>query len=191
MFTVFIVGHVKYDDAQAWMWTRDNRAWYVNLTAVLVGVVQYYWVFMAGLMALLFIITVALLIYCCCTGQNLGIFQENEQAGRQPLLPHEQEQMTEKLKLMSSVFDQSKHREQSECCICMVEYQPSDMVTPLPCDKRHFFHSECIERWSLTQNDCPLCKEPFDADILAESLKNRSSITDGVADPEAGFFQNV
>ena len=100
--------------------------------------------------------------------------------------------MTEKLKQMSRIFDHSKFMGQSECCICMVEYQVEDMVTPLPCDKRHFFHSECIERWSLTQNDCPLCKKPFDVDSLAESIKNRSTITDdgSAADPEAGFYQN-
>ena len=37
------------------------------------------------------------------------------------------------------------------------------MVTPLPCDLRHYFHTKCIEEWySRKEREyCPLCKETF------------------------------
>ena len=37
------------------------------------------------------------------------------------------------------------------------------MITPLPCDVRHYFHTECIENWYNQQGReyCPLCKEEF------------------------------
>ena len=61
-------------------------------------------------------------------------------------------------------------------------FSDSDTVTPLPCDKRHYFHSRCIEEWSKTCSDCPLCKKPFNAQILAQAINNRSSVT-GVPPP--------
>ena len=33
------------------------------------------------------------------------------------------------------------------CVICMVEYTSEDTVVTLPCDKRHYFHDECIKTW--------------------------------------------
>ena len=95
--------------------------------------------------------------------------------------------MSEKLGMMSRLFDWNKNKEHKECCICMVDFEVSDMVTPLPCDKRHYFHSECIEQWSKSHNDCPLCKAPFDAENLEQSLRSRSTVA-GVDDPEAAFF---
>ena len=50
------------------------------------------------------------------------------------------------------------------------------MVTPLPCDKRHYFHSKCIEQWSQNHNDCPLCKKTFNAEILAEAQSMRTTL---------------
>ena len=150
------------------MWTRDNRPWFINLTAVLVGAIQYYWVFFSCLILLLLVAVIGILIYSCCKGDSVNLFQQaGDQNERQPLLPHEREAMSEKLMRMSRSFNFSQHTEHKECCICMVDFESSDMVTQLPCDKRHYFHSACIERWSMTHNDCPLCKAPFDAESLA------------------------
>ena len=34
---------------------------------------------------------------------------------------------------------------QDECTICLDEFEPDSMVTPLPCDVRHYFHTACIQ----------------------------------------------
>ena len=70
---------------------------------------------------------------------------------------------------LSRVFDMSKFNEHEECVICLLPFESTDMVTPLPCDKRHYFHSKCIEEWSRNHNDCPLCKAVFNAQILAQA----------------------
>jgi len=46
-----------------------------------------------------------------------------------------------------------------ECSICMEPFKEGhDYVTPLSCDARHFYHSDCIEEWLNNKNECPLCK---------------------------------
>ena len=40
-----------------------------------------------------------------------------------------------------------KFKQVTECSICLVAYTEEDFVTPLPCDIRHYFHTECVEDW--------------------------------------------
>lgn len=47
-----------------------------------------------------------------------------------------------------------------ECLICMEEFKEGeDYVTPLACDARHMYHSNCIEEWLKNDNSCPFCKK--------------------------------
>ena len=41
----------------------------------------------------------------------------------------------------------------------MKEFRKNDYLTYLPCDPRHFFHSECIKSWLINIKTCPICKE--------------------------------
>lgn len=44
------------------------------------------------------------------------------------------------------------------CSICLIAYEPDDLVKALPC--AHFFHQECIAKWLLERcRFCPLCSE--------------------------------
>ena len=52
----------------------------------------------------------------------------------------------------------------AECSICLDNFIDGKgthlMVTPMPCDVRHFFHTKCIKDWfDSSKNNCPLCKE--------------------------------
>uniref|UniRef100_A0A7S4RS24 RING-type domain-containing protein n=1 Tax=Alexandrium monilatum TaxID=311494 RepID=A0A7S4RS24_9DINO len=40
------------------------------------------------------------------------------------------------------------------CAICLVDYEDSDAVLPLPCG--HVFHSACLSQWLLHAETCPL-----------------------------------
>jgi len=74
---------------------------------------------------------------------------------------------------MSRIFDLNKFKDHEECVICLESFGPDEMVTPLPCDKRHYFHSKCIEEWSLNNNTCPLCKTVYNSELLEAAAKNR------------------
>ena len=55
----------------------------------------------------------------------------------------------------------------------MVEYEPDDEITPLPCDTRHIFHTKCIKDWLKNNNSCPLCKKPITEDDLNRQRTQR------------------
>ena len=44
-------------------------------------------------------------------------------------------------------FNPSTHIHDDECMICMDKYTRNDMVAQLKCDVRHYFHSDCVEKW--------------------------------------------
>ena len=47
-----------------------------------------------------------------------------------------------------------------ECVICLEPFvEGEDYVSPLACDKRHVYHSDCIQHWLETENFCPMCKK--------------------------------
>ena len=45
----------------------------------------------------------------------------------------------------------------SQCVICMEEFEKSEKVNLLPC--QHIFHINCIKQWLLKQKTCPFCKK--------------------------------
>ncbi|CAD8125205.1 unnamed protein product [Paramecium sonneborni] len=57
-----------------------------------------------------------------------------------------------------STFDQSN----SQCAICLIEYQKGDVLYILPCNSKHFFHQWCILNWKQYQSICPFCRAGFE-----------------------------
>ena len=45
---------------------------------------------------------------------------------------------------IARVFDPFKFSDHKECSICLGEFEESELVTVLPCDVRHYFHTHCI-----------------------------------------------
>ena len=69
-------------------------------------------------------------------------------------------------------FNPDQNEGNTECIICMCEYEPNDEIIELPCDRRHFFHAGCIENWLKKNNSCPMCKKP----ITMEDIKNQKKM---------------
>mmetsp|Transcript_6180 Transcript_6180/g.19803 ORF Transcript_6180/g.19803 Transcript_6180/m.19803 type:complete len:281 (-) Transcript_6180:89-931(-) len=49
---------------------------------------------------------------------------------------------------------EAAHVGDAKCIICLADFEPSDVVLPLPC--RHLFHLECLHRWLRNAASCPL-----------------------------------
>ena len=62
---------------------------------------------------------------------------------------------------ISTIFDPFKFNEHTECIICLEEFSVNELVTALPCDVRHYFHTHCIREWAKNNSTCPLCKAEF------------------------------
>lgn len=43
------------------------------------------------------------------------------------------------------------------CAICTDEFKEKEMVRVMPCNDSHNFHQDCIDRWLVHKDACPLC----------------------------------
>ena len=61
-------------------------------------------------------------------------------------------------RLFRTKYDSNVFSTQEACLICLINFDENSLVTPLPCDIRHYFHTQCIEQWLIINARCPLCK---------------------------------
>jgi hypothetical protein len=47
------------------------------------------------------------------------------------------------------------------CSICLAVFQYDEIVSTLPCSRRHTFHTKCLEKWFRNTVCCPLCRSDF------------------------------
>jgi hypothetical protein len=47
--------------------------------------------------------------------------------------------------------EKGKTGENKECAICLEELKPGQEISPMPCDSRHVYHSECAKKWFKTK----------------------------------------
>ncbi|CDU15902.1 RING zinc finger protein, putative [Plasmodium yoelii] len=55
-------------------------------------------------------------------------------------------------------FNKQTNENEDMCSICMVDYMENDNIMIMPCDKRHFFHSNCLSKWLNKSQVCPICR---------------------------------
>ncbi|GIX63757.1 zinc finger, C3HC4 type (RING finger) domain-containing protein [Babesia caballi] len=44
------------------------------------------------------------------------------------------------------------------CPICLMDIANRENIYVMPCDKRHFFHQKCLEKWFERNSVCPICR---------------------------------
>ena len=62
----------------------------------------------------------------------------------------------ENIKLVK-VSEENIEKLRDLCAICTESYENNEMVRVLPCAESHNFHQECIDRWLIQKDACPLC----------------------------------
>jgi len=60
----------------------------------------------------------------------------------------------------SSTISENTNTELLTCRVCLSEYEDGDVLRTLPCF--HRYHAECIDRWLVRDNKCPMCKHEID-----------------------------
>ena len=60
--------------------------------------------------------------------------------------------------LEERTFSSCNRSYQTECPICLEEFQPNNVITKTEC--RHVFHKECIKAWlQNSKSTCPCCRQ--------------------------------
>ncbi|XP_065858992.1 probable E3 ubiquitin-protein ligase RHA4A [Euphorbia lathyris] len=60
-------------------------------------------------------------------------------------------------KLPIVLFDEELGTRDSQCCVCLGEFEVKEELLQMPSCK-HLFHIECIHHWLHTNTTCPLCR---------------------------------
>jgi len=47
----------------------------------------------------------------------------------------------------------------TECYICLTSYNNGDKIGELPCNSKHYFHRNCVNKWLKINNACPVCRK--------------------------------
>ena len=76
----------------------------------------------------------------------------------------------------------------TSCSICLENYVKGDVISTLPCSKRHTFHSYCLEEWFLSNILCPLCRYDFTKEFGMLFPDNNNQEEN---DDENNFLQNI
>ena len=80
----------------------------------------------------------ALIVFCPCLAYTLwrAWYEHRERV-------NVKEEVIKSLSRIS--YDARKFKFSKECAICFVEFEDNAQITPLACDIKHYFHTECIE----------------------------------------------
>ncbi|GMY30580.1 probable E3 ubiquitin-protein ligase RHA4A isoform X1 [Fagus crenata] len=60
-------------------------------------------------------------------------------------------------KLPIIFFDEELRTRESQCCVCLGEFEIKEELLQIPLCK-HVFHVECIRHWLHSNSTCPLCR---------------------------------
>ncbi|CAL1373631.1 unnamed protein product [Linum trigynum] len=63
--------------------------------------------------------------------------------------------MSQKLQVVS--FDEELRSKESQCCVCLVDFEMKEELLQISSCK-HVFHMDCIRHWLLNNSTCPICR---------------------------------
>lgn len=119
-----------------------------------------------------------------CEETAIQVLDSNNNIGSVTVIEHSS-QMKDRSSLVMEDIDSTasidNHMDSSilqvECSICLANYQEGDLVA---CNKssncKHVFHSDCLTKWLMLRNDCPICRVSFfetGSPITKEEVEDR------------------
>lgn len=68
--------------------------------------------------------------------------------------------------------ESSEKSDETECIICMEEFENGEKIRYLPC--MHYYHQNCIDDWLMRSFTCPRCMAAVDSGIMASFAQQLS-----------------
>ncbi|XP_042497401.1 probable E3 ubiquitin-protein ligase RHA4A [Macadamia integrifolia] len=62
-----------------------------------------------------------------------------------------------KIKLSIIIFDEDARSRESQCCVCLGDFEMKEQLHQIP-SCNHIFHIDCIHHWLQENTTCPLCR---------------------------------
>jgi hypothetical protein len=59
--------------------------------------------------------------------------------------------------------------EKDFCCICMLHFDIGENIKLLPCNKKHIFHTACIDKWLSNNRNCPTCRKEINKKLFCKN----------------------
>lgn len=78
-------------------------------------------------------------------------------------------------KLVTIKFKPEEHDPDAEWTICLDYFKEEEDLIILPCDERHYFHSQCVKTWLKRNLICPLWKDDVSISKINNQLVRRRS----------------
>lgn len=123
-----------------------------------------------GIAVCLSIILVLLILSCVCV-LIWYLYRSERQLDQEQV--ERNQQLTNVINKLDVLNITGRRFEQDEiCCIWLVNFDSSQDVIRLPCNRNHFFHRECINGWTLKSPTCPLCKCEINEELLNQISEN-------------------
>jgi len=63
----------------------------------------------------------------------------------------------------------NEDNERESCSICMNPYEINNSIKVLPCNRKHIFHKECIDKWLSNSKACPTCRKEINLKLVQKS----------------------
>lgn len=69
--------------------------------------------------------------------------------------------------LPRAAFQALIHTQTKECAICLADFAEGEEIIELPCDKKHYYHVECIQAWISGERKvtCPICRKDIAEEV--------------------------
>lgn len=85
-----------------------------------------------------------------------------------------------KKNLVHKPYDAETFPTPESCNICMYDFQENEIVAPLPCNKLHLYHAECIKTWfskmEKNEEQCPMCRKVITSEDCKKLAKNFNEV---------------
>jgi len=78
-------------------------------------------------------------------------------------------------KLERKEFTSVEFTDHDDCVICRGSFVKKDKVIVLPCNRKHYFHEGCVEKWLDISCLCPICRADLNKKIMDDEKKNNNN----------------